>query len=133
MNLKTQYIEKLRTRLNALNTEISRLETAYDHVPPHLKVVLEEHMAPLHGKREEARARLADIVGAPGGLTEELKQNAEALWALMHDAMERTRRSYKQQKRQSKPRLVGETHQHVYEPHLHTYAYRRRPWSRDAA
>ncbi len=133
MNLKSQYIEKLRARLNALNTEISHLTSAEDRVPPHLKVVLEEHLAPLHEKREEARARLAAIEQAPGGLTDEVKQNAEALWALLHHSMERTRRYYKLQKRHSKPRLVGGVHERVYGTHLHKHAYRRRPSSRHAA
>lgn len=113
MNLKEQYTGRLKERLRALNTEIARLDEAMDRVPPHLKTVLEEQIAPLRQKQEEARRQLADFQATPGGLTDELKRNAEALWSLLHEAAEHARQQYKSQRR-GHATIVGKPYRHVY-------------------
>jgi chromosome segregation ATPase len=97
MSTKDQYVEKRQAEIDKWNAEIENLEAKITEVDADAKAKLEheEHMAALRQKRDEAKAKLAEIQAAGDDTWEGLKDGLEHTWTAIKDGFEKVTSKFK--------------------------------------
>lgn len=114
MSLKEEYIAELRAQVDAWSSEIDRWSKKIGRLDPHLKVIYEERLDLIKGKREEARRKIGELERVSGhDLEEALQCGAEMMWSHFRESMHQMREMLK--KRHHAAWLLGTPHKHVYD------------------
>ena len=94
MSTKDQYVEKHQAEIEKLNAELKDLEVKITEAGADVKAKLEheEHMTALRQKRDEAKAKLAEIQAAGDDAWEGLKDGLEHTWTAIKDGFEKSHR-----------------------------------------
>jgi chromosome segregation ATPase len=97
MSTKDQYVEKRQAEIDEWNTEIENLEAKITEVGADAKAKLEheEHMTALRQKRDEAKAKLAELQAAHEDRWEDLKDGLEHTWTSIKDGFEKVSSRFK--------------------------------------
>ena len=90
MSTKDQYVEKGQAEIDKWNTEIENLEAKIT-ADAKTKLEHEEHIAALRQKRDEAKAKLAEIQAAGDDTWEDLKDGLESVWTSIKDGFEKVK------------------------------------------
>lgn len=80
MSNREQYIEKMKSKLDDLNSEISKLEAKARDKKASFKEDYDEEIKVLKGKREEAGEKLDELRSASDSAWEEVKRGLENAW-----------------------------------------------------
>jgi len=97
MSTKDQYVEKRQAEIDKWNTEIENLEAKITEFGADAKAKLEheEHMVALRQKRDEAKAKLAEIQAAGDDTWEGLKDGLEHTWTSIKNGFEKVTSKFK--------------------------------------
>jgi predicted nucleic acid-binding Zn-ribbon protein len=97
MSTKDQFVEKYQAEIEKLNAEIDDLQATIMEADADAKAKLEheEHMAALRQKRDEAKAKLAEIQAAGDDTWEGLKDGLEHTWTSIKDGFEKVASKFK--------------------------------------
>ena len=93
MSTKDQYVEKGQAEIDKWNAEIENLETKIT-ADAKTKLEHEEHMNALRQKRDEAKAKLAEIQAAGDDTWEDLKDGLESIWTSIKDGFEKVKAKF---------------------------------------
>jgi len=97
MITKDQYVERHQAEIESLNAELKDLEAKITEAGADAKAKLEheEHMGVLRQKRDEAKAKLAEIQAAGEDRWEDLKDGLEHTWTAIKDGFEKVTSRFK--------------------------------------
>ena len=97
MSTKDQFVEKHQAEIEKLNTELEDLQAKITEAGADAKAKLEheEHMAALRQKRDEAKAKLAEIQAAGDDTWEGLKDGLEHTWISIKGGFEKVASRFK--------------------------------------
>jgi predicted nucleic acid-binding Zn-ribbon protein len=97
MSAKEQYVEKRQAEIDKWNAELEDLEAKITAAGADAKAKLEheEHINALRQKRDEAKAKLAEIQTAGDDTWEDLKDGAESIWTSIKDGYEKVASKFK--------------------------------------
>ena len=93
MSTKDQYVEKGQAEIDKWNAEIENLEAKIT-ADAKTKLEHEEHMNALRQKRDEAKAKLAEIQAAGDDTWEDLKDGLESIWTSIKDGFEKVKSKF---------------------------------------
>ncbi len=93
---KDRYVAKFQAEIDALNVEIGNLDSKITAVgiDANAKLAHEEQMNALRQKRDDARARLAEIQAAGDDTWEHLKDGLESMWTSMKGGFEKVKAKF---------------------------------------
>jgi septal ring factor EnvC (AmiA/AmiB activator) len=96
MSTKDQYVEKRQAEIDKWNAELEKLEAKIREAGADAKAKLEheEQMNALRQKRDEVRARLAEIQAAGDDRWEDLKDGLEHPWTSIKDGFEKIKAKF---------------------------------------
>ena len=96
MSTKDQYVEKGQAEIDKWNAEIENLEAKITAagVDAKAKLAHQEHIAALRQKRDEAKAKLAEIQAAGDDTWEGLKDGLESIWTSIKDGFEKVKSKF---------------------------------------
>ncbi|GAK56189.1 hypothetical protein U27_03151 [Candidatus Vecturithrix granuli] len=94
---KEQYVEKRQAEIDKWNTELEDLEAKITAAGADAKAKLEheEHISALRQKRDEAKAKLAEIQAAGDDTWEGLKDGVEGIWTSIKDGFDKVASKFK--------------------------------------
>jgi chromosome segregation ATPase len=94
---KDKYVEKRKAEIDKWNVELENLEAKITAagVDAKAKLAHEEHIHALRQKRDEARAKLAEIQAAGDDTWEDLKDGLEHTWTAVKDGFEKVKSRFK--------------------------------------
>lgn len=95
MTTRHEYIEKLKTRLDEWDQEIDELEAKAQQTSAELKFELQDQIASLKLKRDQARLKISGIMDASEEAWEDLKQGVDEAWVNLREAIEKARSHYR--------------------------------------
>ncbi|MDY0094157.1 MAG: hypothetical protein RBT80_15795 [Candidatus Vecturithrix sp.] len=97
MSTKEQYVEKRQAEIDKWNAELEDLEAKIKTAGADAKAKLEheEHISALRQKRDEAKAKLAEIQAAGDDTWEDLKDGVEGIWANIKDGYDKVASKFK--------------------------------------
>lgn len=97
MSTKDQYVEKHQVEIEKLNAELDDLQAKITEAgaDANTKLEHEEHMAALREKRDEAKAKLAEIQAAGDDTWESLKDGLEHTWTSIKGGFEKVAAKFK--------------------------------------
>ena len=93
MSTKDQYVEKGQAEIDKWNAEIENLEAKIT-ADAKTKLEHEGHIAALRQKRDEAKAKLAEIQAAGDDTWEDLKDGLESIWTSIKDGFEKVKAKF---------------------------------------
>jgi uncharacterized coiled-coil DUF342 family protein len=95
MTTRHKYIEKLKNKLDEWDNEIDELEAKAQQTGAELKFELEDQIASLKLKRDQARLNISEIMNASEEAWEDLKEGADEAWTNLKQAIEKAWSHYK--------------------------------------
>jgi uncharacterized coiled-coil DUF342 family protein len=95
MTTRHEYIEKLKNKLDEWDNEIDELEAKAQQTGAELKFELEDQIASLKLKRDQARLKISEIMNASEEAWEDLKAGADEAWNNLKQAIEKAWSHYK--------------------------------------
>ena len=95
-NAKDKYIEKREAEIDKWNAELENLDTKIAAGDADAKAKLEHkaHIDALRQKRDEAKAKLAEIQAARDDKWEDLKDGMESIWTNVNDGFQKARAKF---------------------------------------
>lgn len=94
MSLKDDYVEKLKSQLDAWSADIDVLEAQARKVDADLRVKYDEQLALLRVKRDEAKVKLKEIQDSAGEAWQELRKGGDEAWESIKRALVEARRKF---------------------------------------
>ena len=95
MGTKDEYVRKLHEALDRFSTEIDHLSEKGARAGEETKAGIEERLAEARVKRDEAKARLAELHAAGDSAWEDLKAGAELAWTALGSAIDSAKSRFK--------------------------------------
>ncbi|HQN65240.1 MAG TPA: hypothetical protein PLR90_08435 [Methylophilus sp.] len=95
MNLKDEYVEKLKAQLDEWSADIDKLEVQAHLAKAELKDNYAKHLAELRAIHNDAASKINQIQNATEGAWEELKKGGEGAWSSIVNAMTEARKKFK--------------------------------------
>ena len=102
MTNRDEYVQKLKTQIDAWNTEAGRWEERMRKAQAGMKAEYERQLQNFRHKSDEAKAELRRLQAASADAWTEMMRGAEASMKGMQEAFERARRSFDKDKDQNK-------------------------------
>jgi len=96
MSLKDEYLEKLKAQLDEWSADIDVLEARAKQAEANARVKYDEQLTILKAKRDEAKAKVAEIHGSTGEAWQELKKSGEEAWEVLKKGFEEARKKFKE-------------------------------------
>ena len=95
-NAKDKYVEKREAEIEKWNADLEDLEAKIAAAGADAKAKLEhkEHINALRQKRDEAKAKLAEINAAGNDRWEDLKEGLESVWGNIKDGFEKVKAKF---------------------------------------
>lgn len=94
MSARDAYLEKLKAQLDEWSADIDVLEARARKVDADLRVKLNEQLAILRSRRDDAKARLAEIQGSAGDAWQELRKGGDDAWESIRRAFAEARKKF---------------------------------------
>lgn len=96
MSIKDDYVEKLKAQLDVWSADIDVLEARARQVEADVRLKYEEQITVLKAKREEAKAKLAEVQGAATEAWQEIKKGADEALDIIKKSFEEARKKFKE-------------------------------------
>ncbi|HEY0268942.1 MAG TPA: hypothetical protein VGC12_06870 [Methyloradius sp.] len=96
MSLKDEYLEKLKAQLDEWSADIDLLEARAKEAEAKVRIKYEEQLIILKAKRDEAKAKIAEIHGSAGDAWQELKKSGDEAWEVLKKGFEEARKKFKE-------------------------------------
>lgn len=94
MNLKDEYLNKLKSQLDAWSADIDALEIQARRADADLHVQYDAYLAALKTRRDEAEVRLALLRSSAGDAWHELKKGSDDAWESIRHAVIEARKKF---------------------------------------
>lgn len=88
MTTRKEYIEKTKTKLDKLDTELSKLEARADAAKGNLKKELDGEVNDIKQSKLYLEAKMHELRSAGDAAWEDLKAGAELAWQSLSDSVE---------------------------------------------
>jgi lipid II:glycine glycyltransferase (peptidoglycan interpeptide bridge formation enzyme) len=91
MTKRDDYVAKLKSNLDEWNAEMAKWEAQAKHAKADAKKRLDEQIAALQARREEARYQMKLVEGASAEAWKELARGTDQAWKVMQETVARAR------------------------------------------
>lgn len=95
MTTRDEYIRKMHSRLDQLNSEIDKLVTRKNQLHETGHSEFNKQMEELRHRRDEAREKLSHLQGASENAWEDIKCGLDMAWESISQAVESARSRFK--------------------------------------
>lgn len=87
MSKRSEYVEKMKTKLDEWNADIDKLEARAKIAEAELKTDYQEQIAVLKRQRDEAKVKLKTLESASDEAWEDIKTGVEMAWSSLNSAV----------------------------------------------
>jgi uncharacterized protein YydD (DUF2326 family) len=95
MNSRDEYVRKLKTKLDELNSEIDALSVKAEEAATHVRKEYDEQISFLKEKQTAARLKIAELQHAREDAWGDLKSGIDLAWTAMSEALDSARSRFK--------------------------------------
>lgn len=88
MSKRSEYVEKMKVKLDEWNADIDKLEAQAKSAEAELKIEYREQLEALKQQRDEAKAKLQKLESASDEAWEDIKTGVETAWRSMSSALD---------------------------------------------
>ena len=89
MNKRDQYVEKLKSQLDAWNADVAKWEAKSKSAQADMRAEYEKHLESLRRHREQALEQMRKLQAETGDAWIDLVRGADDAWARMREAFEK--------------------------------------------
>jgi hypothetical protein len=89
MNKQEQYVDKLKTQLNAWNAEVTKWEAKSRSAQADMRVEYDKQLATFRVQRDKALAQMHKVQAATGDAWVDFVRGADDAWAKMREAYDK--------------------------------------------
>jgi len=94
MSRRDAYVQKLKAKLDELNSEIDNLEAKAHLAEVESKIEYEKHLAELRAKSKDVNEKISELQQAGQSATEDLKQGLENSWEMLKESLTRAKSEF---------------------------------------
>ena len=91
---RDEYVQKLKTQLDAWNAETAKWETKAKSAQDEAKAEYERYLAQFHQRRDEGMEKMKEIQAASTEAWSEMMRGADDAWKRMHDAFNQAKSKF---------------------------------------
>jgi predicted nucleic acid-binding Zn-ribbon protein len=91
MTTRNEYVESLKSRLDALNADLAKWEAKAKTTKTDLRIEYEMQLEALRKHRETATEKLGELQASAGDAWKDLAAGADEAWTRMRDAFDKAR------------------------------------------
>jgi len=89
MNKQEQYVDKLKTQLNAWNAEVTKWEAKSRSAQADVRVEYDKQLATFRVQRDKALTQMHKVQAATGDVWVDFVRGADDAWAKMREAYDK--------------------------------------------
>ncbi|WP_305907331.1 hypothetical protein Q9L42_016450 [Methylomarinum sp. Ch1-1] len=88
MSNRSDYVKKMKAKLDEWNADIDRLEARAEAAQADLQIEYQQQIEALKEERDEAAAKLKTLEAASDEAWEDIKSGVEMAWTSLHSAVD---------------------------------------------